>query len=416
MKTVNIGNFKLGIDMKSDESELPRGAVRDAVNVDLTGGGGARRRRGMTKLASFTGGHSMWAPSSQAFALFVHGDQLRMVTLSGGAPVPRTLMAGLFAGPMTYCELEQRVVFTNGRDLGVVDIAGNAKVLGVSDPLGAPGLIGAPGGLQPGRYGAAYTFINERGEESGMSPAGFIELVEAGGMVFTLPLPPDDVVAFRLYSTPANGDVFYQMAEAPAGVLHASITDDKPGKVAATQHLHRMQAGAIVRVYKGRLLVARDSVLMFSEPFNYGLTSRRHNFVQFASKIIMVEPVEGGVYVGTTSAVFFLSGDSPSDFTQAIVSANVPVPGASTLIPSSDLPEDMERNADGPAAVWLGSGGYSVGLASGVVHDVQSDRIDLPLYEGGSTVAYSKNGLTQLISVVQSEQSNGAGSAIDTLT
>lgn len=419
MKTVNIGNFRLGIDMKSDESELPRGAVRDAVNVDITLAGGARRRRGLTKLAGFTGGHSLWAPRTQAFALFAQADALRMIVASPAGEISaRTLMAGLFpSGAMSYCELENNVVFTNGRDLGLADEAYNTRMLGVSDPAGAPAVAVGAGGLQPGRYGAAYSFINARGEESGLSPAAFIELVTAGGVMFTLPLPADDVESIRLYTTPANGEAFYQMAEVPAGVLTALVGDDTPGKLATTQHMHRMPGGSIVRVYKARLLVARDNSLVFSEPFNYGLTSRRHNFVQFVSDVTMVEAVEDGVFVGTRDGVFFLSGDNPRDFTQSFASANVPVRGASTMLSSARLPDELAAKAtDAPNAVWLGCDGYSIGLASGIVHDVQSDRITLPDYEAGASVAYTKNGLTQLISVVQSEQSNGAGSAIDTLT
>lgn len=419
MKTVNIGNFKLGIDMKSDESELPRGAVRDAVNVDLTLGGGARRRRGLTKLAGFTGGHSLWAPLSQAFALFAQADALRMIVASPAGEISaRTVMTGLFAsGAMSYCELEQRVVFTNGRDIGTVDETYSARLLGVTDPGGAPAVSVGPGGLQAGRYGAAYSFINERGEESGLSPAAFIELAEAGGIVFTLPFPADDVASIRIYTTPANGEVLYQMAEVPAGALTAVVGDDTPGKVATTQHMHRMPGGEIARVFKGRLLIARANIVVFSEPFNYGLTSRRHNFVQFASDVTMIEPVEDGVYVGTRDAVYFLAGSNPRDFVQAVVSSNAPVRGTSTTLSSARLPDDMATKAtDAPNAVWLGRDGYSIGMATGIVHDVQGDRITLPDYEAGSVVSYTKNGLTQLISVVQSEQSNGAGSAIDTLT
>ena len=418
MKSVNIGNFKLGIDMKSDEAELPKGAVRDAVNVDITLDGGVRRRRGLIKRAGFTGGHSMWSPRSQAFALFAQADALRMIQVKpDGSVAARTVLTGLFAADaVSYCELEQRVVFTNGRDLGTVDANGNARMIGVTDPAGMPTVSVGAGGLQHGRYGAAYSFVNARGVESGLSPAAFIDLPEGGGIVFALPVIPDDAVSIRAYTTPANGEVFYQMAEVPAGMATVTVGDDAPGKLADTQFLHRMPGGSIVRVFKGRLLVAVDNFLAFSEPFNYGLTSRRHNFIQFESTVTMVEAVESGVYVGTEAAVYFLAGSGPKDFEQAVVSFNVPVPGASTLLPSARLPDDMERLTDAPVAVWLGAIGYSVGLATGLVHDVQSDRIDLPNYAAGSTVTYTTNGLTQLISVVQSEQSNGAGSAIDSIT
>lgn len=414
MKTVNIGNFKLGIDMRGDETDLPRGAVRDAININITATGGISRREGTMLLAGFEGAHSLWSPASGAYGLFAHYDALRLLTLRADMPAVRTIASGLrWSQRMTYCEHGDVVIFSNGTELGLADPKGETRMLGVSDPAGAPTVSVVPGGLQVGRYGAAYSFINARGEESGLSPASFISLEAPGGVGFTLPLPPDDVSTIRLYTTPANGELLYQMADVPAGVLQAAATDDKPGKAATTQFMQRMTGGAIVRMFNSRLLVARGDTLYFSEPFNPGLTSARHNFVRFQHDITMLEPVEGGVYVGTSAAVYFLAGDGPENFEQGVASLNAPALGASSMIAAASLPEDMERQGDAPCALWLGRLGYSVGTATGVVHDVQNERIDLPEYDAGSMVTYTKNGLVQVVSVVQSEQSNGAGSAID---
>jgi len=415
MKAINIGNFSLGIDMRTDETDLPKGTVRDAVNVDITLSGGISRREGTTLLAAFEGAHSLWSPESGAFALFAHYDALRMLTMRGGAPAVRTLVSGLaLSQRIAYCEHGAVVVFSNGEQLGWMDPAGNTRMLGVSDPAGAPLVTIAPhGGLPAGRYGCAYSFVNDDGEESALSPATFVELGAAGSFDFQLPPTPDDVAAIRLYTTPTNGDVLYQMAEVPAGLNIRNVGDDTPGKAATTQFMKRMPGGAIVRIFHGRLLVARGDTLHFSEPFNIGLTSARHNFVRFQHDITMIEPVDGGVYVGTSAAVYFLAGTGPQDFEQSVASTNAPALGASVLLEASALPTDLERQGDTPCALWLGRLGYSVGMPAGLVHDVQSERIDLPEYDAGSMVTYTKNGLVQVVSVVQSDQSNGAGSAID---
>lgn len=415
MKNIKIGGFTLGIDMKSDETSLPKGTVRDAVNVDLTTGGGIKRREGATMLAGFTGAHSLWSPRSGIYGLFAQYDALRMLTFPGVAPSVRTVASGLsLSERMTYCEDGTDTIFSNGVDLGIVPPTGMARAIGVSDPLGAPHVAAREsGGMLPGTYGCAYSFVSESGEESGLSPAMFLTLPAGGSIDFAIPPTPIDVTLVRLYTTPVNGDVFYQMAEVPAGLALLNVSDDTPGKIAANQHLHRMPGGQLVRIFHGRLLVARGDTLIFSEPFNFGLTSRRHNFVQFQDDITMVEPVEGGVYVGTSAAVYFLAGAGPGDFVQQVASLNAPALGASTLVPAAALPDNLESLGDAPCALWLGRLGYSVGMSNGIVHDVQSSRIDLPEYDAGSMVTYTKNGLVQVVSVVQSEQSNGAGSAID---
>jgi hypothetical protein len=405
-----IANFKAGIDQLSDITSLPKGAARDALNVDIDNGGGVATREGFTLLSSMSGAHSLWGARDGTFGLYVVGTTLRRMIVEGGTPMSATILTGLTADArMSYFEHANEVFFSNGHQLGVVT-RNSVRLLGVVEPP-QPALSAlAYGSLPAGKYSLACSSVSSTGEESGLSPLAHLTLAQQGGVALTLPLTD---LAVRIYATPANGDVLYLVAELPPGLTTFDLTEVAHGKVADTQNLRRMPAGSIVRAFNGRLLVARGDVVWFSEPFRYGLTSPRHNFVRFNSQVTAIEPVAGGVFVGTAEAVYFLAGDGPGDFKQVMVSTNAPFAGASVQIPGSSLPGKLQDAGAGMAALWLGPHGYSIGMPNGTAFDVQADRISLPAATEAALALVHRDGVRQVLGLVETTAERGPEAAID---
>lgn len=418
MLTAQLASFPLGIDQLSDETSLPKGAARDMLNVDVDNDGGFATREGFTQVAALTDAHSLWGSRDGTFGLYVHGTLLKRLTAAGGTVSSVTALSGLtLAAAMSYFEHANEVFFSNGSQLGVVTRTG-ARLLGVADP-GIPTVVAAAAGALPaGKYSLACSYVLASGEESGLSAQVDAELTGQGGFTVTLPMgaAAAGAVAVRVYCTPANGDVMYQAAEVPVGLTSILLGSLDLTKVADTRHLRRMLPGSIVRVFNGRLITVRGDTLWFSEPYRYGLTSLRHNFVRFNSAVSMVEPVLGGVFVGTAEAVYFLAGDGPKDFKQGLVSVNAPFGMSSTLVPGSALPKKLAEQGAAFAAMWLGPHGYSIGMPSGTVIDVQADRISLSSIGGTNRCVYLiKDGVKQVLSIVESSASAGPGSAVDSV-
>lgn len=417
-KNVDLAKFALGIDQLSDETSLPSGAVRDAVNIDISDAGNVGSRGGFTKLLSLTGAHSLWGSRDGTYGVYAHGSNLIRVAMVNGVLSFATVMGGLTrSDSVSYFEYANALLFTNGYELGTLT-HNLCWRLGIQDPPAISGAsLAGQGTLPAGKYGLACTYTIVNGEESGLSEVTFLELSEQGGLRIELPMtaPDPETNRIRVYLTPVNGDLLYQVAEVPLGVGTFDLLANTPGKLTDGQFKRRMRGGSIVRVFNGRLLIARGNTLQFSEPYRYGLTDVRHGFIQFNSEVIMVEPTVGGVYVGTCEAVYFLDGNGPGNFTQSVVSTNAPTPGASTLVAPSALPEDMVKGSEGMVAVWLGRMGYSIGLSSGTVHDAQSDRISLPIYDKSNAVWLMRDGLKQVISIVESTRSGAHGLALDSI-
>lgn len=94
---------------------LPQGAghlLRDALNVDVTPQGSVKTREGYTLALAGADCHSLWAPVSGEFALYVDDGTVYRLN----ADASRTAVAYGFGrmGPVRYAEVNEAIYFTDG--------------------------------------------------------------------------------------------------------------------------------------------------------------------------------------------------------------------------------------------------------------------------------------------------------------
>lgn len=413
MATTDIANAKLGMDVRSIETALPRGAMRDIVNFDITDDGTVRTRAGATLLGAAGNAHSLWSPRSRAFGLYAQGATLRKVVDVGGDLQSSQVLAGLTPSlRVKYFEHADDIFFTNNSDFGVVRADGTAGLVGVPSPTGDPVLADAPGGMAPGLYSVAFSYLDALGQESALSRLASIEST-AGGIAVTLPPAPAGTATVRLYATTVNGDLLYQVRDIPAGFLTVLLQDSQRGKAPTTQGKARLTGGSDVSIYNGVAFISQGPLLRYSEPFYFGITDLARNFISFGSPILFHEPVADGIYVGTEAGTYFLGGTGPGAFTQRRV-GSAPVVADSITMPASQLDPDLGNANDGNVAVWLSTDGFVLGFDGGAARAVQEERISLARHGAGSLVALAQNGIKQVVSLVEATLV-GNGSAKDSL-
>lgn len=373
-----LPSYTVGMDMVSEDTALPRGAVREALNVTFDREGRARRRPGNTLISSGDT-HSLWANKTGDRAFCVRGPDLCKCGTGLGVEPIATLPN---AGPLSYTELADRIVAANASWIGQVMPNDAVIELGVED--GRIGTVdkSSVGGLPAGRYGIAAAFL--RGdEEGGLSDIHFVQVDAGGGLSVALPQPLGaDVSGVRLYRTTADGDVLYRAEDIPVGLAVYVLGNSPIGRAADNQRLRRMPPGHIVRAWRGRLLVARGRTLRFSEPFRYGLYSPRTGFIQEAHPILLVAPVEGGIFVGTRAGVIFYRGNTPGEWSRVRLGAAPPVQGTDRAVDLSVIDPKFQLGTTGEAAMWLSQTGFVIGLPDGQVVQPQSRRIRLEAQRG----------------------------------
>lgn len=385
---------RLGIDLLTDETKLAAGAVRSAVNVDIDERGQFARRAGSTLALTGDGYDNLFA--FDGLLLARHGRSLVAVDPQ---TLARTVACDLGAtAPIDYTEYNGVLYIVSGKGLFLLRPGETtARRAGAFLPSAIPDVaLSDVGNFTPGQYTFAISMVDEGGEESPAMILGQLNLV-VGARLTGLPILPGR--RWRLYMTPPDGDILYLAEEFDAVFAQYTIGGRPDGAPCETLHMRHMPGGQFVRAFAGRIYVASDDTLWFSEPYRPHLTSPRHNFVRFVGKIRFVEFVVGGVYVGDDRGVWWLSGDDPSQYKQQLVSPAVAVPRSSLLLPAHRLAAMGNAPSDADHAVWLSSAGYMVGAPGGQVKALHPERIRLAPDTPGQSVFLLRDGVQQLLTL-----------------
>ena len=410
MPSKDIPLPRLGIDILSEETSLPAGAVRKAVNIDLGRTGVSQVRDGYRRVIPSTQLHSLYAIKRSIGLLAIDGLTISYVN-------PTTFAVSALgqlnsAHPADFTEYNGSIYVVNRTSFMVFPQTSNIPVQCGLDKPQTPVLSAGAGPLLPGTYSVAVTTVSASGEESPASDVVQIKLTEVGGIsVSSLPLGPGKT---RVYASAIDGEVLYR-AEEFLSVIDTALVSEKPdGAKLTTQHLSRFPGGDMVRAHNGRLYVANGSDLLFSEPLRPHLYSPRHGVIPFTGGIKFIEAVLGGVFVGDSRGVWFLEGDDPSTARLKYVTSCRAVARSSVMVPGEHF-DPKTIDSELPVALWLSTSGYTVGLPDGSTKELHPDRIKVPTGLTGRSVFYIRNGRKQVLTPVNSSSTSVAEAAIDSV-
>jgi len=376
------------------------GDLVSALNIDLDDKGEARRRSGYGSAVVSGSTHSLWSDGSTCFAVR-NGD---LVAVDSDWTT-QLLRAGIGDLPVSYVALGDRVFYSNGTVNGVVQ-KGRARSWGLAVP-DVPEAQVVGGGLLPGRYQYALTFVRDDGQESGASHSGIVELTAATGIgldEIDVSLDPT-VVAKWIYLSEPNGELLYRHttltnAETTA-LLHASGPCLLPLRA---QFLKPPPPARILGVHHGRVLLVRGDTLYYSEAFAPELYDLRKSYA-FEAAITIVAPAGGGVFCGTDSSIFYLAGSDAEAFGIQMLADYGAIPGTLSYIPAQWLDDGSENDI----AIWHSKRGVCVGFPGGVMKNLSESRFAFPQQERGASVVRLHRGVMQFVSTLQGIEVPGDG-------
>lgn len=410
-KTANFPLPIAGVDMLSSETALVRGAVREAVNVDIGRAGRFKRRAGYTRQLAIPGLHSLFYAAQKGWTVVARDAELYQLDVNSLA---MTSLATLHsADRLEYCEYNGNLYFSNKTTLGwVPSNSVLARPVGVPVP-NAPTLSIADGTLLPGTYAVVVTLVDDRGEKGGASEVQTVELPSGGGIRLSN-LTQHIGWTVYVYITSSDGDQLRFAEEFPAVFPSYVVTEGPKGAECSTLSLVPMPPGDIVRWHNGRLYTATDGALRFSEALGPHIHNPAHGVIPFSGRTAFVEPVAGGIYVGDSRGVWFLSGGDPTKFELRRVSPCRAVARSSILVPPEHF-NPKQVQTDLPVALWLSTSGYTVGTADGTVIELQPDRIKVPLGLAGRSTFLLREGRKQIVTPVNSTSTATFGTAVDSV-
>jgi hypothetical protein len=123
-----------------------------------------------------------------------------------------------------------------------------------------------------------------------------------------------------------------------------------------------MVSNHLIEHFNGRLYVARDNEICFSDPMALMRTDRRRNFKQLTSRVTLLSAVEDGIYVSDLEKTYFVGGGDPAE-TVLVKKADYPA------IPYTAQKIDASRIGDlglsDLAILWASRMGICLGASGG---------------------------------------------------
>lgn len=391
-KRTIVDNFA-GINNVDAAERLKDNELREAVNVDIDDSGRIASRGGYTQIYAGTNVHSFW--SDRNLKLFVEDGTLKKLNADLTATALRTGVARF--KPMAYEEINGDAYYSDTYLTGVIKSDGTAATMSTPTPPIRAALMSAAGILPAGQYGVVVTAVDATGRESGALPPEYITLTEGQSITVTsLPSALPGASTLNLYCTQTDGDTFYLATTVAVGTTSASITTLPSGPVCRTMNLVDMPPGHILAEHAGRLYVAVDNYVIYSEPYMYGLR-KITNFLPFPQRVTMLAPAQDGMFV-SSDKLYHLFGTKPDDFSMSVKSEYPAFEGTAAKINQKAFGEDGQP---GDVWVWLSAEGICAGLMGGSYRNLTEGRYAVKSGTIGSALFFQKNGKSAYLSVLR---------------
>ena len=133
--------------------------------------------------------------------------------------------------------------------------------------------------------------------------------------------------------------------------------------------------GTHLAVFQGRMFISEGSILWWSESFNFDLYNKAESFVRFHDDIIMIQPVDGGIFVSTEKSIYFLGGSVPKEFTFNEVAQFPAIEWSNTVekVDATDI--GLEG---GLSALWASKEGAIIGFPTGQIFNLNKNKVVYP--------------------------------------
>ena len=404
---LEVGKWTDGVVNARPGKDIPKTALQDAQNVDISDAGTVRRRKGTKLVVGGTNCHSV-SGNDDCGLFFADGITLQRAVLSGASWAVSAMRNDLeFGSPLFWVESQGYHFYSNGKQYGKIH-QGEHLDWAVESPSAQPTITAnGSGNLAAGRYGIAVAFVNNKGEEGGTMARVHVDVLANGRIALTnIPQPVSNkITKIRVYATDANGTVPYKLIDLPLGTYTWLVSNVKnKGMPLVNELTDVFPACKNLAVWRGYMLGTQDNVLYVSEPQRFGVCQLQSNFHVFPETITAVAAVEDGFYV-VADKTYFISGGTPDKWDKREV---LPYGGA--------VPGTIWKHPTEVKVGWFTDKGQIIARNSGELKNETIDKVAPKKYSSGAAFVRREDGIEQIVNSFPeggSVQAMGASSFTD---
>ncbi|MCP4257969.1 MAG: hypothetical protein GY774_10640 [Planctomycetes bacterium] len=164
---------------------------------------------------------------------------------------------------------------------------------------------------------------------------------------------------------------------------------------------HAPLPGQHIAYYNGRLYVARNETIWYSDVNEFGEVDRRMNFLSFENEVTMMKAVDDGLWVCVgdinRQATYFIQGATREDQTLRRFAGYGCIEGSDVKIKDG---QKVGEGLSGTVIMWTSDGGICIGANGGRFINVTDGRYNTPDKRYGAGLFRDEGGLAQYISVL----------------
>ncbi|NIQ14283.1 MAG: hypothetical protein GTO02_07725, partial [Candidatus Dadabacteria bacterium] len=266
-QTITLDSFK-GLNNKDKPERTPIDFLKEALNIDIDSAGGIRKREGYSKQISGVF-HSLWSNGEDVCLAVKDGDLVRITSNLNTI----LIKAGVGNDKISYDIIGDDIYFTSISINGILNRNTNkVREWGLQSPNPIPSITSSNGILPSGTFQVVTTFLDKFGRESGASPLQTIDLQKDKSIVlsgFSVPTN-SDIISRNIYVSSQNGSHLFLNKTIPINQTTTTIDDTFSNIVPLkTIGVSSAPRGYIVKHAHGRMWVADDKVLWFSDALTY---------------------------------------------------------------------------------------------------------------------------------------------------
>lgn len=368
------------------------GELQGATNVYINDKGKVCRRDGYQRVYSGDV-HSIF--NANGNIVFREGTALKILADDYSATTIRDDFVG--SRPVRYLEYAGKTFYTDGIVTGIIEDS-SSRTWGLDTPS-APVLTETIGDLPSGRYQVACTFLRNDGQESGAKEVFVIDITSGGIIISNIPVSTDPTVTdVVVYASERNGAILYKAAIVQNGITSITVRGSfSTSSPLMTANMEAPPSGQLLAFYDGRIYIAKDNILYYTEAYKPELMTADHNFIPMQSRITFIGGVKDGLWIGTAKETVFIAG-SPPDVDKADYAnkANYgAIEGTQIEINGEDI--GGEQPIDGTLWMFTAPEGIHIATSGGFLKNVTEGRVEFPTAQLGTATVRSVEDATLYI-------------------
>lgn len=392
--TTLFSSFKGLNNILPPESTSPE-YLKKVENVDIDKAGGIKKRKGYALIDS--GNYkSLWSSKNNLGTYALKDNNLIQLTSNFSSV---TLRSGIGTEAISFEEIDDKVYYSSINYHGVIE-NGIERDWGTPKTNFSPTLTQTNGSLSEGSYMVAITYVKSNGLESGVSTFSTITISDNKGISLYIPTNSDpDVIYARVYCSTQNGNTLYF---SQIGLLNTTVTITSQSNLInplKTFGLDAPPLGHIIKYYRGRMFIAQDNILWFSEPYQYEHFNLSSNYIEFPDRIREVMPVEDGIWIGS-DRLYYLSGEDALSFKRSTKEEIKVVEGTAHKVSGSYV--HLDNTPIGYKWLVTSDLGIFILFNQGLVINMTSDFLALNKADSGTSIFIENSGMNKYLSILKS--------------